>query len=151
MSTRAGIHVGQVCTFEVADHLFGLPVTEVQEVIRHQEVTRVPLAPPTVQGLVNLRGQVVTVVDARRQFGFPSRPGTEDTVDIVLRSAGGLVSLAVDRIGDVLAVDPQATEPVPATVRGRLRNLVRAVTKLPDGLLLHLDLEAAVDVAPETG
>ncbi|MCK4176683.1 chemotaxis protein CheW [Aciditerrimonas ferrireducens] len=141
----------QVCTFEVAGHLFGLPVTEVQEVIRHQEVTRVPLAPAAVEGLVNLRGNVVTVVDARRQFGFPPEPPGEEAVDIVVRSAGGLVSLAVDRIGDVLTVDPAQREPVPATVHGRLRRLVRSVSQLPQGLLLHLDLEAAVEVTPEDG
>src|SRR5919112_2451416 len=121
----------QYCTFLLDGHLFGVDVASVQEVLKQQELTPVPLAPPDVAGLINLRGQIVTTLDLRSRLGLPARPVGTDSVSVVVRSAdGGPVSLVVDRIGDVLHVDGSALEPPPDTVPAGLRELIRGICKL---------------------
>lgn len=131
----------QLCTFFVDDLYFGIEVTRVQEVIRFQEMTRVPLAPRVVRGLINLRGQIVTAMDMRRILGVRERPPEALPMNVVIRTADGPLSLLVDDIGDVLEVDETTVERPPQTVRHSARQLVRAVYKLPSRLLLLLDTE----------
>ncbi|HYT90044.1 MAG TPA: chemotaxis protein CheW [Gemmataceae bacterium] len=137
--------VRQYCTFYVNGHYFGLDVLVVQEIIRCQQMTRVPLAPPVVRGLINLRGQIVTAIDLRRRLEFPDRRPDELPVNIVVRTDDGAVSLLVDEIGDVLEVSGQLFERPPETLRGIARELIRGVYKLNDRLLLILDTERTVD------
>src|ERR1700760_168969 len=92
----------QFCTFYVDGHYFGLDVLKVQEIIKYQELTRVPLAPPVVRGLINLRGQIVTAIDLRRRLDFPDRPPGQLPINVVVQTDDGAVSLLVDEIGDVL-------------------------------------------------
>src|SRR5690349_9788083 len=94
----------QLATFTLDGHSFGIAVEQVQEVLRSQSRTRVPLAPPAVAGLVNLRGQVLTAIDLRTQLGLPPREGAEPMV-VVVRVGGEPISLLVDAIGDVVDVD----------------------------------------------
>jgi purine-binding chemotaxis protein CheW len=143
----------QFCTFHVDDLYFGVDVQEVQEVIRFQEMTRVPLAADAVQGLINLRGQIVPAIDMRRQLALPDRGAEDLPMNVVVRTDDGPVSLLVDEIGDVVEVDPETYEPRPETVQGPARRLVDSVYKLPDRLLLILDTECAVTVdgAERTG
>src|ERR1700685_3941223 len=94
----------QYCTFFVDGHYFGLDVLNVQEIIRYQEMTRVPLAPPVVQGLINLRGQIVTAIDLRLRLELKERPPGQLPVNVVVQTEDGAVSLLVDEIGDVLLV-----------------------------------------------
>ena len=89
---------------------------KVQEVIRYQEMTRVPLAPPVVKGLINLRGQIVTAVDLRRRLGLRERAATDLPMNVVIRTSDGAVSLLVDEIGDVVEVDDTTFERPPETV-----------------------------------
>src|SRR5437868_11453098 len=96
--------VHQYCTFYVDGHYFGLDVLQVQEIIRFQEMTRVPLAPPVVRGLINLRGQIVTAIDLRRRLEMPDRLDDQFPVNVVVHTDDGAVSLLVDEIGDVLEV-----------------------------------------------
>src|SRR5215475_11272759 len=98
----------QYCTFYVDGHYFGLDVLHVQEIIRFQEMTRVPLAPAVVRGLINLRGQIVTAIDLRRRLEFPDRPAGQLPVNVVVTTDDGAVSLLVDEIGDVLEVPEKA-------------------------------------------
>src|SRR6478672_4930733 len=121
----------QYCTFFVDGHYFGLDVLKVQEIIRYQEMTRVPLAPPEVRGLINLRGQIVTALDLR-------------PLNVVVRTDDGAVSLLVDEIGDVLEVSEELFERPPETLKGTARELIRGAYKLPDRLLLILDTERTV-------
>jgi len=137
--------VRQYCTFYVNGHYFGLDVLVVQEIIRCQQMTRVPLAAPVVRGLINLRGQIVTAIDLRRRLEFPDRRPDELPVNIVVRTDDGAVSLLVDEIGDVLEVSGQLFERPPETLRGIARELIRGVYKLNDRLLLILDTERTVD------
>ena len=140
----------QFCTFLLEDQFFGVPVEQVQEVIRYQEMTRVPLVPHVIRGLINLRGQIVMAVDLRRRFGMADRPEGQLPMNVVVRTDDGAVSLLVDEIGDVLEAGEEIFERPPETLRGPARDLVRGVYKLQERLLLVLDTErtlVAEDVA----
>ncbi len=94
----------QLATFYLDNLLFGVEVRQVQEVIRFQEMTRVPLAPPVIQGLINLRGQIVTAVELRHRLALPPREPNRLPMNVVVRTPEGAVSLLVDEIGDVVEV-----------------------------------------------
>jgi purine-binding chemotaxis protein CheW len=135
----------QFCTFYVDGQFFGVPVQQVQEVIRYQEMTRVPLGSRVIRGLINLRGQIVVAIDLRRRLNAPDRPEDQLPMNVVVRTGEGAVSLLVDEIGDVLEVQEETFEPPPETLRGAARELVLGVHKLPNQLLLILDTEKAVN------
>ena len=139
----------QFCTFFLKDQFFGVPVQHVQEVIRYQEMTRVPLVPPVIRGLINLRGQIVMALDLRRRFGMEARPESQLPMNVVIRTEDSAVSFLVDEIGDVLEVEEENSEPPPATLQGRARDLVRSVYKLRDRLMLVLDTERVVESGEE--
>ncbi len=132
------------CTFRLDTHFLGVGVGTVQEVLRPQQLTRVPLAPPAVAGLLNLRGQIVSAIDLRRRFGLPPGAPDQAMMNLVLRGRHGPISLLVDEIGEVIEVRPDWFEPPPPTLRGSARALVQGAYKLPDRLLLALDAEQAV-------
>jgi len=137
----------QFSTFIVDRLLFGVGVEKVQEVIRYQEMTRVPLAPTVVKGLINLRGQIVTAVDLRSRLGLPERAATDLPMNVVIRHEDGAVSLLVDEIGDVLEVEEDAFELPPGTLAGEARELIRGVYKLNDALLIALDTDKMLNLA----
>lgn len=141
----------QFCTFFLKDQFFGVPVQQVQEVIRYQEMTRVPLVPQVIRGLINLRGQIVMALDLRRRFGMPELPDSQLPMNVVVRTDDGAVSFLVDEIGDVLQVDEENFEPPPETLKGQARELVRGVYKLQDRLMLVLNTERAVSSGQESG
>jgi purine-binding chemotaxis protein CheW len=136
----------QYSTFQVGDLFFGVEVVKVQEVLRYQEMTRVPLAPGVVQGLINLRGQIVTALDMRSRLGLAQRPAEMTPMNLVLRSDEGAVSLLVDEIGDVLEVETDCYERVPETIPPEQRELIAGVCKLEGRLLLVLDTEKAMQL-----
>jgi purine-binding chemotaxis protein CheW len=136
----------QYSTFYVADLYFGIDVLNVQEVLRYQEMTRVPLAPDVIEGLINLRGQIVTAVDLRKRLNVkPREPGTTP-MNIVVRSQEGAVSLLVDEIGDVLEVNPASYEAPPQNLPPEQRELIEGLYKLDGRLLLILDTERVLQI-----
>ncbi len=137
----------QFCTFLVDGLFFGVEVLQVQEVIRYQEMTRVPLAPNVVGGLINLRGQIVTAIDLRRLRGMSERSKENLPMNVVVRTNEGAVSLLVDEIGDVVTVEPELFERTPETLSGVARDLLSGVYKLKNRLLLILDTEKAVTLS----
>jgi purine-binding chemotaxis protein CheW len=130
----------QYCTFYLEDYFFGIGVQLVQEVIRFQEMTPIPLAPEYIEGFINLRGQIVTAVDLRRRLGYPTRDDDKRPMNVIVNSQGEPISLLVDRIGDVLEVDQSLFEPPPDTLKGTTRDVVDGVYKLEGQLLLVLDI-----------
>ena len=132
----------QLVTFRLGGALYGVDVTQVQEVLHQQQRTRVPLAPRTVAGLVNLRGQVVLAVDLRERLALPAREG-EEPMMVVVRVGSETVSLLVDHIGEVVTVGPETFAEPPETLPVALRALVRGAHHLPDRLLLVLDVDQA--------
>ena len=150
-------------TFRVADALYGIPIEDVQEVTRLQELTPVPLAPPAVSGLMNLRGQVVTVVDLRRRLGYPPRGVEQSATNVVVRGDGSAVSLLVDAVEGFEDVTDRPFTPRPET-SAEARDgdaATGGTTDLPDDagsglvlgayqldseLLLALDLQRAIQM-----
>lgn len=134
----------QFCTFHLDNLLFGIEVQRVQEVIRYQVMTRVPLASRVVRGLINLRGQIVTALDLRRRLDMPDRPPEQLPTNVVVRTDGGSLSLLVDEIGDVLEASAETFERAPETLRGAARDLILGTYKLKGQLLLVLDIDRTV-------
>ncbi|MBD2243273.1 chemotaxis protein CheW [Nostoc sp. FACHB-888] len=144
----------QICTFFLKGIYFGIDVQHVQEVIRPQATTPVPLAPPDIYGLINLRGQIITVIDLQRRLEM-SEPQTQSTTklvdevqgfNIIVCSDRELVSLLVDYVGDVLEFEQNTFQPPPATLKGKMRQMLAGAYPLPEGFLLVLDAEKILDV-----
>ncbi len=135
----------QYATFWLGSGLYGVEVERVREVLREQSITRVPLAPPTVAGLINLRGQVVTTIDLHPRLAPIGHRSAESMLVVVL-VGGEPVALLVDRIGGVVDVTDGQFEPPPDTLVGTVRELVSGAYKLDGQLLLSLDVDAAVAV-----
>ena len=139
----------QYASFYVGKFLFGVDVMKVQEIIRFQEMTKVPLASEVIEGLINLRGQILTAICMRRRLGLHPRGENELPMNVVVHTSDGAVSLLVDKIGDVLEVQTAQFEPTPVTVDPAVKGLIKGVFKLDDSLLLVLDAEKVIDLSGE--
>lgn len=137
----------ELCSFRVGGLLLGIEVTKVQEVIQFQTMTRVPLAPKYVRGLINLRGQIITAIDLRQCFGFQAFKNDEEPMNIIVHDDGHLVSLLVDSIGDVFEVHERDFETAPGTVPAEYRETIVGAYKQPGQLLLVLNPEKAIELA----
>ncbi len=138
--------MSQLSTFHVGKYLFGVDVALVQEVVRLQQITPVPLAPPEIAGLINLRGEVLTAIDLRARLGLPAADADREPVNVVVRVDDEPVSLLVDEIAGVLEVSQVPFEQTPATVDEKVRDLLLGAYTLPDRLLLALNAERVLDV-----
>jgi purine-binding chemotaxis protein CheW len=134
------------CTFVVDRYFLGVPVDHVQEVVRHQNLSRVPLSRPEVRGLINLRGQIVTAIDLRRRLHLPDLPAGQNSMNVLIKTPEGAVSLLVDQIEDVLEVSNDAIEQPPETLQGDIRDLITGAFKLKDRLLLLLHTERTLEL-----
>ena len=139
----------QLSTFHIGRYLFGVEVGLVQEVVRVQSLTPVPLAAPEIAGLINLRGEVLTAIDLRARLGLPPAEGGREPVNVVVRVDDEPVSLLVDEIGGVLEVSQVPFEQTPSTVDERVRDLLLGAYTLPDRLLLALNANRVLDVGAE--
>lgn len=137
--------ITQICTFRCEKYLFGIDVLKVQEIIRHVPATRVPLAPPVVVGLINLRGQLVTALDLRRRLELPPQDDRAKSINVLVRNDDGAVALQVDEIGDVVDVDAEQLERTPEMIQGVAREMITGVYKLKNQLLLILDTSKVVN------
>jgi purine-binding chemotaxis protein CheW len=135
----------QYATFYIDGFFFGIDVLHVQEVLRYQTMTRVPLAQEVIEGLINLRGQIVTAIDMRRRLGLKPRAAGQTPMNTVVRTEEGAISLLVDEIGDVVEVAGEDFESPPDNLDAAARELLRGVYKLKDRLLLILDIEKTID------
>lgn len=147
-----GVIQAQYSTFWVDNLFFGVAVSEVQEVLRYQQLTPVPSAPDAVKGLINLRGQIVTAVDLRTRLGLPLRDEGVLPMNVIVRTGGEVLSLLVDDIGDVIDTAGLRMETTPSNVPSIVADVLHGVLALPDALLLVLDAGRAADVSatPET-
>ncbi len=130
----------QLCTFSVDDLFFGVNVQHIQEVIKYQELTPVPLANNTVRGLINLRGEIVTAIDLRRRLDLEPN-GDIEPMNVVVCQDDEVVSFVVYEIGDVIEVYDRDFEKVPETINGKIKSLIDGVYKLEERLLLVLDTD----------
>lgn len=129
-----------LCTFLVGDLFLGVPIAQVKEVLRRQELTPVPGASESVRGLMNLRGHIVAALDLGRTLGRAARRDTAELMSVVTRTRDGELSLLVDEIGDVIEASEPFAAP-PETISPAIREVVRGVHELPERLLLVLDVD----------
>lgn len=141
-----------LCGFYIGGFYFSVPIDRVQEVLKKASPTPVPGAPRAVAGLLNLRGAIVTVLDIRPQLAVPAANAGEPGAHLLLIDGSEIVALRIDRIGEVVPVPADSFEPPPDTLRGPARALITGAYKLPDRLMLALNLDVALNtdaVAPE--
>jgi len=135
-------------TMTIADQLFGIPVLSVHDVLGPQKITRVPLSPPEVAGVLNLRGRIVTAINIRRRLGLPDAD-SQGGMSVAVEHNGESYSLLIDKIGEVLSVSPGAFEQSPATLDPCWREVSSGVYRLEGGLLVILDVEKLLNIGDE--
>lgn len=128
--SEAGSSPLQLVSFVIGGEEFGIDILRVQEIIRPVPVTRVPHAPPFVEGVINLRGRIVPVVDARRRFGLPAREPGEDSRIVVVELEGRTVGFVMDAVREVIRIDRSVIEPAPELAVGLDADYIRGVAKL---------------------
>lgn len=135
----------KLITVELGEQLLGIDVADVHDVIRLTAISRVPLAPKWVAGVMNLRGRIVTAIDLRARFGMPARPAGKAAMCVVIEYRGEPYGLIVDDVGDVIDVNPQEAETNPVTLDPRWQHVSDGIVKL-DRLLIVANVAAVMDV-----
>ncbi len=135
-------------TLSVAGQLCGVPVQSVRDVLEPQSITRIPLALPEIAGSLNLRGKIVTAIDLRRRLGLPPAEVGAPCMCIVTEQGSELYALLVDQVSEVLTLSASRIERVPPTLPHNWRCLSTGVHRLTDRLLVVLDLDRVLDLAP---
>jgi len=136
----------QFCTFYLDNLFFGVGVEHIQEVLRYHEMTPVPLAPDVIEGFINLRGQIVPALDLRRRLNVDKKTDGVNPMNVVVTINGEVVSLLVDKIGDVLDVDDSLFETPPETLSGNTKEVIHGAYKLEERLLLVLNIEKVLEI-----
>jgi purine-binding chemotaxis protein CheW len=131
----------QLVTFGIDEEEFGVEILKVQEIIRMMEITRVPRAPKFVEGVINLRGKVIPIIDLRKRFGLEPRKRDKNTRIIVIEISSMIVGFIVDSVSEVLRIPANTIEPPPPVVSGLDSEYISGVGKLADRLLILLDLD----------
>jgi purine-binding chemotaxis protein CheW len=145
---RTGEELLQLVSFRVEDEEFGLEILRVQEIIRIQQLTRVPASPAFIEGVINLRGRVIPVISLRSRFGLPQVPADKQTRIVVVEVNGSVLGFMVDAVSEVLRLPASAVEPAPRIGRVE-REYVRGVGKLENRLLILLDIDRLMSEAEE--
>jgi purine-binding chemotaxis protein CheW len=138
---NAGNELLQLVTFNIGDEEFGVEILKVQEIIRMMGITRVPKAPDFVEGVINLRGKVIPIIDLRRRFGMIAQEHDKHTRIIVLEINAVIVGFVVDSVSEVLRIPANTVEPPPAIISGIESEYISGVGKLADRLLILLDMD----------
>lgn len=131
----------QLVSFTVGDELFAVDILRVQEINRMMDLTKVPQSPPGVEGIINLRGRIIPVLDLRVQFGFPRAEKNEHTRIIVIEIMGNTIGFVVDSVREVMRIASNIVEPSPRMGSPIDASYVSGVAKLDDQLLILLELE----------
>jgi purine-binding chemotaxis protein CheW len=139
--TAASDELLQLVSFNIGDEEFGVDILRVQEINRTLAVTRVPNVPEYVDGVINLRGRVIPIVDLRRRFGMKRKEHDKHTRIIVVDLEGQTLGFVVDAVKEVLRIPRSVTEPPPHLIGGVRDEYITAVGKLDDRLLILLDLD----------
>ena len=139
--------VDEFLTFHLADQLFGVSVLQVNDVLGYQKITRMPLSPPSISGVMNLRGRIVTAIDVRCCLGQKPRETETSTMSVVIEENGELFSLIIDSVRDVLPITRGSLEPVPATLDSDWQSVASSIYKLEDELLVILDVQQLLEMA----
>lgn len=137
----------QLLTFRLCGQLFGVSVLQVNDVLGPQKITRTPLSPPAVSGVMNLRGRIVTAIDVRCCLGQKERENKSEHMSVVVEQKNELFSLIIDSVGDVLSLSEDTFEEVPETLDVNWRDVASGVHKLRDDILVILDVSQLLHTA----
>jgi purine-binding chemotaxis protein CheW len=130
----------------IGDQLFGLPILRVQDVFMPERLTRVPLAPPDIAGVLNLRGRIVTLIDMRSRLGLPAREDAAPPMAIGVEMRGESYGLLIDSVGEVLKLDDSARESNPINLDPRLARMSAGIFRLEGQLLMVVDIDRVLDI-----
>lgn len=131
----------EMATFYVGDSLCGMDILKVQEINKLLDMTEVPMAPDYVKGILNLRGQIVTVIDLGKKLGLSDNIMGPDTRNVIVNSKNEYIGLLVDKIGDVERTDEAGIEPPPANIGGIQGKYFEGVFKKENSLIGMLNVE----------
>ena len=134
----------QLVVFDLADEAYGVNIGTVREIIRMQQITQVPRTPDYVEGVINLRGKVIPVIDMRKRFGFPVAEHTKDTRIVVIDIGGADIGATVDAVTEVLRLGADSIEPPSAVISGNDSDYLLGIAKLETRLIILLDLQRAL-------
>jgi purine-binding chemotaxis protein CheW len=148
MTGTAQQDLKEYVTAIIGGQLFGLPIVRVQDVFITERLTRVPLAPPEIAGLLNLRGRIVTLIDLRRRFGLGERESGQTVMAIGVESRGESYGLLIDSVGEVLKLDESMREPNPINLDARLAQVSAGIYRLDGQLLIVADVDRVLDIIP---
>ena len=140
-SSQSNETIYQLVSFVVENEEFGVDILKVQEIIRTVEITRVPKSPEFVEGVINLRGRIVPVIDLRKRFGISKKERDNETRIIVVELTDKVVGFLVDKVKEVIRVEKIIIEPPPDLTTSVNANYITGVAKLQDRLLILLDLD----------
>lgn len=140
----AAIELIEYVTIRIGGQSFGVAVSDIREVFSPQAITPVPRAPGDIAGLLNLRGRIVTMIDARARLGLPARSQDEPAMALGLDEGADLYGVLVDAVGEVLRLDPAQAEVAPGHLDPEWRSLIRGVHRLDMQLLAILDVRALI-------
>jgi len=143
-----GESLSEYVTAVIGGQLFGLPILRVQDVFAPDRVTGVPLAPPEIAGVLNLRGRIVTLIDMRRRLGLGERDGQAAGMAIGIETQSESYGLLIDEIGEVLKLDGNTREANPVNLDPRLARVSAGIHRLDGQLLVVLDIDRVLDTAP---
>lgn len=142
--------IKEYVTATIGGQLFGLPIQRVQDVFTPERVTRVPLAPPEIAGVLNLRGRIVTLIDMRDRLGLGQRDSDTPPMAIGVESAGESYGLLIDAVGEVLKLDDAGREPNPINLDPRLARVSAGIHRLDGQLLMLVDVDRVLDIATKS-
>src|SRR3954463_5192034 len=142
-------HLIEYVTVMIGGQLFGLPISRVQDVFMPDRLTRVPLAPPEIAGVLNLRGRIVTAVDMRRRLGLPPRSDNKPSMAVGIELRGESYGLLIDTVGEVMKLGEATLEPNPVNLDGRLARVSAGVHRLDGQLMVILDVESVLNASAE--
>jgi purine-binding chemotaxis protein CheW len=143
MQTQAEI---EFVTVLIADQLFGLPISRVHDVFMVDRLTRVPLAPPEIAGILNLRGRVVTMIDMRRRLDLPAREESRGNMAVGIEYRGESYGLLIDSVGEVLKIPAASREPNPVNLDPRWLLVADGVVQLDGRLMVVLDVDRVLEL-----
>jgi purine-binding chemotaxis protein CheW len=150
MSTEQGQNLKEYVTAMIGGQLFGLPILRVQDVFLPERLTRVPLAPLEIAGVLNLRGRIVTLIDMRCLLGLGEREKNADVMAIGVETRGESYGLLIDSVGEVLKLDDAGREPHPINLDARLARVCAGIHRLDGQLLVVVDVDRVLDVGEKS-
>ncbi|MFQ3574333.1 MAG: chemotaxis protein CheW, partial [Thermodesulfovibrionales bacterium] len=140
----------QLVTLTLGDEEYAVDILKVQEINRMKEITRVPNAPPYVEGVINLRGKVIPVVNLRSKFGLMEKEKDDRTRIMIMDIQGITMGLIVDSVSEVLRIPESIVEPTPPMASNISSEFIRGIAKLDERLIILLDMDRLLGKTDET-